>query len=74
MSIPEAILTSTLVNFSITKARLTSRPRAHAFPRHFMPGFPRHIKYSRGNTDIYACEPQYYRGKPYINAADPYFP
>ena len=30
-------------------------------------------KYSMGNKDIYACEPQYYVGNTYINAGDVWF-
>ena len=40
----------------------------------FMLGFPPYEhKYTQGNTDIYACKPQYYRSKAYIKAGDHIF-
>ena len=61
IGIPTAILTSALVNLSITPARLTSRAGKDKNPEHACAGFAplNEHKYSHGNTDIYAYEPQH---------------
>ena len=114
IGILKTILTSTLVNFSILQARLTSIVGTHDYtrhihircfpiwtcntdiyvcettwllPEHVLHQLSKHVIvldifmlfnspyehcYSLGNTDIYACGPQYYPGKTHINAADPW--
>ena len=69
MSILRAILTSTLVNLS--GARLTSRARKDKPADQAVLGLhPYEHKYYPDNADIYACEPQYYRGKTYIKGGE----
>ena len=69
IGIPDAILICTLVNLTITKARLTSRRTPYKFSYMFMLGFPPYeYGYSCVNTDMYACEPLYYQGKTHIKA------
>ena len=58
-----------LVNLSMTQARLTSTVTTFKFGQHFYVKFPPYEhKYIPGTTDMYACEPEYYPGKAYINS------
>ena len=69
IGIPSAMITSTLVNLSITLKRRTSMRGTFKTSVHVHARFPP-IRYSFGNTDIYACELQYYPRKTYIRAGD----
>ena len=69
ISIPLTIMTCTSVDLSITLARLTTRQIIIKCSFMLVLDLPlyEHI-YFLGNTDIYACETQYYPGKTYIKA------
>ena len=71
ISISLEIVTSTLVNISFTKARLTLMWGAYDLPRHFYVKFPPYEhRCTLGNIDICACESQCYQGEADINAGD----